>query len=198
MSLSDGSPKVKIGLIDGPIDFSHPDLADSNFRPVHDSDLERCKNSTSMACEHGTLVAGIMASRRGSLSPAICPNCTFLYNPIFSTQLRFPFSTPDKLASAITETVDAGADIINLSVSLTYSSIKNYSKLEDAFYYAISKKVLIVIVAGNQSQIGLSQSLNKINTILVSACDSRGLATSDTNLGGNSSWPSTLWPRALV
>jgi len=184
LTLSKGTPHVKIGIIDGPIDFAHPDFENLHFKTVHQSDLENCKKATSTACEHGTLVAGIMASKRGSPSPSICPNCTFILNPIFSDNQLFPFSTPEKLAIAIIETVDAGSNIINLSVSLSTPSMRKYSKLEDAIDYAISKKVLIVTAAGNQGKIALSTSFNKRNVIIVAACDRYGFPTIDTNLGG--------------
>lgn len=184
MNLSKGSPKLKIGIIDGPIDFTHPDFVDSNFEVIHESDLEKCKNSTNAACHHGTLVTGILASNRGSPSPAICPNCTFIINPIFSENQQYPSSSPEGLARAIVETIDAGANIINLSVGLSISSIRKYAELEDAIQYAITKKVLLIIASGNQGNIAIAPSFNNVNIILVTACDSMGLPSTDSNLGG--------------
>lgn len=183
MKLSTGNPNIKIGVIDGPVDFSHPDFSNLNFRTIHQTSLEKCKNSTSLACKHGTLVTGIMASSRGSPSLAICPNCTFILNPIFSENQQFPVSTPEELARAIIETVDAGVNIINLSVGLSTSSIRKYAQLEEAMDYAILRKVLLIIAAGNQSKIAVNPSFDKINTILVVACDQNGFPTNESNLG---------------
>lgn len=187
MNLSKGSPKVKVGIIDGPIDFSHPDFIDSNIITIRESDRERCKNSTSFACQHGTLVTGIIASKRGSPSPAICPNCTFIINPIFSENQGYPTSTPERLATAIVETIDAGANIINLSAGLSMSSIRKYNELEEAIQYAIAKKVLLIVASGNQGKIAITPSFNNVNFIIVTACDSMGLPSTDSNLGGKNS-----------
>lgn len=192
MKLSSGSPKVKIGIIDGPIDFTHPDFINSNFRAIHHSDWARCKNSTNLACKHGTLITGIMASRRGSPSPAICPNCTFIINPIFSENQEFPTCTPQALARTIIETVDAGASIINLSIGLAVSSIRKFSQLEEANNYAIKKKVLLIIASGNQGKIGFFPSFNKLNNILVVACDSNGFPTMESNFGWKGGFPMNI------
>jgi len=50
-------------------------------------------------------VAGILAARRGSVAPSICPECTLLLRPIFSESAdgsgRMPSATPQDLAAAI-------------------------------------------------------------------------------------------------
>ena len=44
----------------------------------------KCARSSSRACQHGTFVAGMLASRHGSAAPGICPDCTLLLRPIFA------------------------------------------------------------------------------------------------------------------
>ena len=58
MNISDGSPDVTIGLIDGPVDLNHPAFNGSTIRAVKDSQLAECKNVGSIACRHGTFIAG--------------------------------------------------------------------------------------------------------------------------------------------
>lgn len=70
---------------------------------------------------HGIFVAGILCARRESAAPAICPGCTLLVRPVFREQppgeIGLAVTTTEDLASAIVDTVDAGARIINLSAS---------------------------------------------------------------------------------
>ena len=55
---------------------------------------------TASRLAHGTYVAGILAARRGSGAPAICPGCTLLVRPIFletaSDNAEMPSATPGR------------------------------------------------------------------------------------------------------
>jgi hypothetical protein len=75
MNISRGNPDIKIGLIDGPLDYTHTAFQGSIIRALKESQLVACKNSTSLACRHGTFIAGILCAKRGSPAPAICPGC---------------------------------------------------------------------------------------------------------------------------
>jgi hypothetical protein len=86
MNISSGIPEVVIGVIDGPVDLNHPALERSKIRTVKDSQLVACKKANSIACEHGTFVAGILCAMRGPSAPAICPSCEVILYPIFSEE----------------------------------------------------------------------------------------------------------------
>src|SRR5690349_10801031 len=113
MQLTSGRPEIKVGLIDGPLDTSHGDLAAYNIRPISNRLHGMCARSNSAACVHGTFVAGILSARRGSVAPAICPECTLLVRPIFaetaSEDRQMPIATPHELAMAIVDCIEAGA-----------------------------------------------------------------------------------------
>jgi len=83
MSLSTGHPKITLGLIDGPIDFSHPALQGSKIRTIKKWQLAACKDASNIACSHGTFIAGILSSKRGLAAPGICPDCEIILNPNF-------------------------------------------------------------------------------------------------------------------
>src|SRR5918994_6961188 len=83
MSSTSGSARVHIGLLDGPVSTGHPDLAGARIRPVDGYSGVACSQTYSGACAHGTFIAGILAARRESRAPAICPGCTVLVRPIF-------------------------------------------------------------------------------------------------------------------
>jgi subtilisin family serine protease len=105
------------------------------------------------ACLHGTFIAGILSAKRSSAAPAICPGCTLLMRPIFtettSGREHLPSATPQELAAAIIECIDAGAWAINLSLALAQPSTKGEQSLEEAFNHAVRRGVIVVAAAGN-------------------------------------------------
>jgi subtilisin family serine protease len=185
MAISTGIPEVVIGLIDGPIDFKHSAFQGSNITTVKDSQYAACRSASSIACVHGTFIAGMLCARRGLSAPAICPNCKLLLYPIFSEEekeasnskksaalLLLPSTTPKELSNAIIESIDAGAKIINISAGLSTSSLVPYSELEEAYDYAMRNSVIVVAAAGNQGNIGGYLSILKHQWVIpVAACD---------------------------
>ncbi len=187
MERSSGSPKVRIGLIDGPVVTQHPDLAGEHLREIPGSNRARCTQATSTACLHGTFVAGILSARRSSSAPAICPNCTLLIRPIFAettsgTELM-PSATPQELAAAMIECIDANARIINLSLAIDQSSTQGEQVLEEVLQQAVRRGVIVAAAAGNQGTLGSSVITRHPWVIPVAACDRQGRPMNDSNLG---------------
>ena len=186
MSHSSGNPNIVIGIIDGPVDLTHPAFSDSKVRTVNRTLYSLCKNANSIACRHGTFVTGILGSKRGTLAPGICPSCEFIIYPIFNELMcshKPPIATIQELSHAIKKTVDAGAHIINLSIGLSSSSLETYKEINDAYSYALQKGVIIVIAAGNLGNIGHSSLLNNRWIIPVAACDHIGMPFQWSNFG---------------
>lgn len=191
MNISCGSPEVLIGMIDGPVYLNHPALERSKIRTVNNSQLVACKKADSIACQHGTFVAGILCSMRGLSAPAICPNCEVILYPIFSeghlnvkgARATVPRSTPEELSKSIVQTIDAGAKIINLSLGLSSSSLTRYQVLRDAYDYALKKGVIIVAAAGNQGSFGQIATYDHRWVIPVAACDTQGRIDPMSNFG---------------
>jgi hypothetical protein len=56
------------------------------------------------------------------MAPAICPDCTLLVRPIFPEATAegapLPDATPQDLAAAIVDCVEADANVVNLSLAL--------------------------------------------------------------------------------
>lgn len=189
MGRTSGNSEIKIGLIDGPVVTRHGDLTVERLREVHGNNGATCTKANSMACQHGTFIAGILSAKRTSLSPAICPNCTLLVRPIFSEATagreHMPSATPLELATAILECIHAGARVINLSLALAQPSAKGEHALEEALNQALRRGVLIVAAAGNQGTLGTSSITRHPWVIPVVACDSRGRPINESNLGGS-------------
>lgn len=196
MAVSNGSPNITIGLIDGPVDLSHPAFQGSKIKFVKESQFAKCRSASSLACRHGTFVAGILCSKRGLSAPAICPGCTLLLRPVFRDQtlhnntkehsnvfLLFPTTTPEELSDAIIEMVDAEAKIINLSLGLSTSALVTYPKLQEAYDYARKRGAIIVVASGNQGSIGSISLLDNEWIIPVVACNEYGLLDPMSNFG---------------
>ena len=175
MRRGQGRPEVTVALIDGPVVLDHPDLAGSTIREIPGKLKGTCTLADSVACTHGTFVAGMLSARRGSVAPAICPGCTLLLRPIFAETAKgngqMPSATPEELAEAIIDSVDAGARVINLSSALVRPSPKGESKLEEALNHAAQRGVITVAAAGNQGTVGSSAITRHPWVIPVAACD---------------------------
>ncbi|MDQ3959848.1 MAG: S8 family serine peptidase [Pseudomonadota bacterium] len=170
-----------IGIIDGPIVINHPDLAGGQIREIAGNTSGICTQANSTACVHGTFVAGILCANRGSAAPAICPNCTLLIRPIFtettSGSEQMPSATPQELAAAIIECVEAGARVINLSLALAQPSTKGECELEEALDHATRCGMIVVAAAGNQGTLGSTAITRHPWVIPVVAYDQQGRPT---------------------
>jgi subtilisin family serine protease len=156
MERTSGSPKLKIGLIDGPVATQHPALAGSQIREI--SSGRACSRTESAACLHGTFVAGILSADRGSAAPGICPGCTLLVRPIFAETTaangEMPSASPEALARAIFQCIDAGARILNISAALAQPSLRGERELEEALGQAAKRGMIVITAAGNQGTLG--------------------------------------------
>jgi subtilisin family serine protease len=131
----------------------------------------------------------MLAAKRGVGAPAICPGCSFILRPIF-TEITYgndlmPISTPEQLGIAITDSVSAGAQVINLSAALTQHSSQADVHLEQALNYAAQRGVLVVAAAGNYGTIATSTITGHPWVIPVISCDLQGRPTRESNLGGS-------------
>jgi subtilisin family serine protease len=189
MSRSQGRRELGVALIDGPVALDHPDLAQSQIKQIPAGNGASCSRPDSVACIHGTFVAGMLVARRGSSAPAICPGCTLLLRPIFTENKngngQMPSASPQELATAISDAIGAGANVINLSAALAQPSARGERQLEQALDYAAQRGVLVVAAAGNQGTVGSSSITRHHWVIPVTGCDSQGRPTAESNLGSS-------------
>jgi len=187
MELGGGALEVAVGLLDGPVALDNPDLTAANIREVPGARGANCSQTNNAACLHGTFVAGILCARRGSPAPAICPGCTLLVRPIFEETVpdngTVPSVTPDELAEATVECIDAGARVLNLSAAFAQFSTKGGRPLEEALDYAVKRGVIVVAAAGNLGVLGSSVVTRHPWVMPVVGGDLYGRPTKESNLG---------------
>ena len=189
MKLSSGRAETTIALIDGPVATNHEDLSTTNIREIPGRLNATCARTNSIACMHGTFVAGILSARRTSGAPSIAPGCTLLVRPIFaesgSERPYMPSATPEELATAVIDCVDAGANVINLSAEMVQRATKGLDRLEAALTYSAMRGVVVVAAAGNQGSVGSSVITRHPWVIPVVACDLRGRPIGYSNFGNS-------------
>lgn len=175
MDLTAGRPEVVIGLVDGPVQLGHPELAEAAAAGDRSSQVPHCTAGPSLACRHGTLVAGILVARRGSPAPAVCPQCTLLIRPVFAetTQGFMPTAAHGELAEAIHDSVKGGAKLVNVSASLS-NALAGDDGLTRVLDFAMLRGAIIVAAAGNEATIGGSELTRHPAVIPVVACDGSG------------------------
>jgi len=189
MKHTSGRPGVAIGLIDGPVALNHPGLASQHIREVPGNGSGSCSTAGSVACLHGTFVAGILSGKRDSIAPAICPGCTLMVRPIFAEGKAstggMPSASPEELARAIHECVAAGAHVLNVSAALAHSSINAERALEEALDYAARRGAIVVVAAGNQASVGSTVMTRHPWVVPVAAYGLQGQPLAHTNLGNS-------------
>ncbi len=184
MDRTSGAPEVSIALIDGPLAADHPGLAAATIRAVGETGAA-CRGGSSVACHHGTFVAGVLVASRESGAAAICPGCTLLVRPIFSEMSapgdRMPIATLDALADAIVDSVKGGARLLNVSAALAGPSRTTERRLLEALDHAAQRRAIVIVAAGNQA-IGSSAITRHPWVVPVLACDPAGSPVADANV----------------
>lgn len=185
MALTSGHHSVAVGLLDGPVAVDHPDLAEARISAV--GGAAACADMDSDACAHGTAVAGILVGGRQSAAPAICPGCALLVRPIFGEDAGEGgrATTPDELADAISECVEAGARVLNLSASTVAPTVHGERTLEQSLDRAAANGAIVVAAAGSEGSVGSWAITRHRSVIPVAAYDSQGRPTSRSNLSGS-------------
>jgi subtilisin family serine protease len=189
MARSEGKRDIKVSVIDGPARLGHPAFSAQRIHEIKRHPAAACQIVESVACNHGTFVLGMLAAKRGSGAPAICPGCTFILRPIFTETTDvddpMPVSTPEQVGMAIIDSVTAGALVINLSAALTHFTSQGAGPLEQALNRAAQRGVLVVAAAGNQGTIAASVITGNPWVIPVISCDLQGRPTRESNLGSS-------------
>lgn len=185
-----GSPDVIIGLIDGPVAVDHPDLVGQRVREIPAIARGACNLSSSKACLHGTYVAGVLSARRGSSAPAICPDCTLLVRPIFAETKAangdIPNATPQALAQAILDCLDAGARLLNVSAAVAQPSFGSERALAEVLDQVAKRGAIVIAAAGNHRTLGGGTTIARHPVVVpVVAYDLQGRPMEQSNLGGS-------------
>jgi subtilisin family serine protease len=195
---------ANIAIIDSGIQVGHPDLTDA-FRPflafgVHGGTAdEKSGMNGVISFGHGTHVAGIIAANTrfppfaGTGTAGVCPGCNLIVAKVSVPQSDGGNApTIATLSSGITRAVDAGAQVVNLSLGVTNDlGCQNaaFSAICTALSYAASRDVVVVSAAGNRKREQLDFPANDPRVIPVGGSAPGGLSWiqdyGDTTTGSN-------------
>ncbi len=145
-----GDPRVCVAVLDGPVDTSHHSLAAAHFTKVET--LVSGVADQRAASQHGTHITSVIFGQHDSAVQGVAPRCRGLLIPLFANRPDgeiAPCSQVD-LARAISQAVQHGAHVINISGGEFNSSGTAHPLLADAVRDCVKKGVLIVAAAGNQ------------------------------------------------
>ena len=159
-----GNADTIIAVLDTGILTEHPDLKNKIVQGYDFIDNDNIPYDTTSEFSHGTHVAGIIAavSNNGSGITAINWHSRIMPIRVMGPEGMGNIST---LISGIRWAVDHGANIINLSLASSGSSIL----LKEALQYALEHNVTVIAAAGNENTNHISYPARYQETISVGA-----------------------------
>jgi cyanobactin maturation PatA/PatG family protease len=178
-----GDPRICIAILDGPVDQSHPSLATANLTKLET--LVPGIGNQGPASQHGTHIASLIFGQHHGPIKGIAPHCRGVIVPIFqdgSDGSIAPCSQLD-LARAITQAVEAGADIINISGGELSLSGTAHPLLATAVQRCAARGILIIAAAGNEGCECLHVPGALPSVLAVGTMNSQGLPLGFTNWG---------------
>jgi thermitase len=171
-TVSAGDPDVTVAVIDSGVRSDHPDLQGQLVQGLnYTDDRDVNPHDTDDRLGHGTAVAGIIAAAGN--------NETGIAGAAMNVQLM-PMRVGDnggarisRIAEAIEDAVNMGADVINLSLG---SETPN-SWLENRLQYAEDNDVIVVAATGNeQDKVSFPGSYSTTISVGASTLDGSGMA----------------------
>lgn len=178
-----GDSGICIAILDGPVDRSHISIVNAGltqFETVVPGIAD-----TGPASQHGTHIASVIFGQHEGSVKGVAPRCRGLILPIFSDGPGgsiVPCSQLD-LARAISQAVQNGANIINISGGEFSSSGTAHPLLADAVQQCVENDILIVAAAGNQGCDCLHIPGALPSVLAVGAMNSKGFPLEDSNWG---------------
>lgn len=142
---------VRIAIIDTGVDGEHPDLDGAVIAGADFSGLGSPNGQTPVGFDrrHGTMVASLAAGRGSGDGNGVIGSAPAA--EIITASMSFgsgAISPDDQIARAVRFSVDAGADVISLS--LTRNTRDWPETWDDAFTYAAENDVVVIAAAGNR------------------------------------------------
>lgn len=183
MEQIEGDANICIAVLDGPVDLTHPCFDKANITQLDSLVSDVAKDGP--AAKHGTHVASLIFGQHGSPIRGISPGCRGLIIPVFADGPKgsiAPCSQID-LAHAITQAVEHGAHVINISGGELVFSGEPHHLLKKAVSLCTKNGVLIVAAAGNDGCQCLHVPAAISPTLAVGAIDAQGLPLNFSNWG---------------
>lgn len=145
---------VLVAVVDSWVDGSHPDF-EGRVLPGGSCASGVCRDGAAPpdACDHGTHVAGTVASSSYGVAPKarVLPVTVLTYAPATATSPASCGGTANDVAAGIRYAVARGARVVNLSLGGAIPGLSSSSAIGAAVADAARAGVLTVFAAGNAS-----------------------------------------------
>lgn len=178
-----GDPRICIAVLDGPVDQSHPCFEGADLTQLQT--LVSDSDKSGSISQHGTHIASIIFGQPSSSIPGIAPRCRGLIVPVFADgkgESLVPCSQLD-LARAITQAVEQGANVINISGGQLTRSSEPDPFLANAIQLCRDRNVLIVAATGNDGCACLHLPAAIASVLAVGAMNARSQPMGFSNWG---------------
>lgn len=177
--ITEGSPAIKIGLIDIGVDYNHEDLY-RNLLPGYDVTGENTNgNITDGKNWHGTACAGVIVAQKGNIRgiAGIAPNCKLV-------SIRFDkdgYSVTDKKC---VNAINTAWQVAKVDVISNSWSIGKSDAVDNAIKNAVSKGrdgkgCIVVFSSGNNNSSTITGPAALSEVITVGAIDRNGIRYGD-------------------
>ncbi|MGE7675511.1 S8 family peptidase [Lysinibacillus sp. NPDC094403] len=169
-----GNNDVKVAVIDGGVDFKHPDLKSQVLPPFNAA----APANNPYPNDHGTHVAGIVGAAKdnGIGGHGINPNAKILPIDVFNGKEG---TTDYFIAQGILYAIEQEADVINMSLGGYGES----PLVKEAVQKAIDKGITVVAAAGNESTDEYFFPASYEGVISVGSTNERNKLSSYSNYG---------------
>ena len=145
-----GHPGIRIAILDGPVDYSHPCFSDASITEAIPGGLvERPKTLNSA---HGTHVASIILGQHQGPVRGVVPGCSAVVIPVYGEEANGELIACSQmdLARSISQALQEGANIINISGGELTHSGKADPFIKSVVEQCAASNVLIVAATGNE------------------------------------------------
>jgi cyanobactin maturation PatA/PatG family protease len=178
-----GDPRIRVAILDGPVDLTHPSLAGARLTQI--ATLVPPTADDGPASRHGTHVASIVFGQSGTSIEGIAPGCSGVIVPVFASgrQSALIMCSQMDLARAILQAVEADARVINISGGQLSASGNSDPLLEKAIQTCAERNVLVVAAAGNDGCPCLHVPAALETVLSVGAMDAKGAPLDLSNWG---------------
>jgi cyanobactin maturation PatA/PatG family protease len=193
-SCTPGDPRIRIAVLDGPVDRRHPALAGARLTVPAGS---ACTAPPGPACRHGTYTASLLFGQPGSGVPGIAPACSGVLLEVFQETAGAPPVTGHagvspcpqaRLAAAILQALELGAHLINISAGQLVQQHEPRPVLSQELAAALAqcarRNVLVVAAAGNEGCECLHVPAGVPGVLAAGACGPDGWPLPGSNWGG--------------
>lgn len=170
--LPKGKTVIKTAVIDGGVQVSHFDLKGQVTKPFN----VITRKKTLLPNDHGTHIAGVIAAVQDNEGTSgIAPSSKIIPVNVFREEEADIYD----VAEGIYYAIDAGADIINLSLTTdAYTNI-----LDEAVQAAAARGIVVIAAAGNEHTAKPRYPAALKNVLGISATDKNDKLASFSNFG---------------